>query len=242
MSLQAVTFDFWETLVRTDNAAMHLARRVAVAEVLAANNFPAELNDIEQAFDEAWSRYSGAWATGEQFTGHHAAELVLDLLGHSPSAEVRRDVIDAYVSAGRDVELELTYNVADSLRAIKAMDLRIGIICDVGLTPSPILRKVLDRHGVLSLFDHWSFSDEVGVYKPDPQIFEHALSGLGGIAPSNAVHIGDLRRTDIAGAIGMGMHSIRYCGANDDPAENGPEADHVLTDHADLPAYIASLL
>lgn len=241
MGLQAVTFDFWETLVRTDNAALHLARRVAVAEVLAAHNFPAELNDIEQAFDEAWSRYSGAWATVEQFTGHHAAELVLDLLGHSPTPQVRREVIDAYVSAGRDVELELTENVADTLRKIKEMDLRIGIICDVGLTPSPVLRNVLNRHGVLSLFDHWSFSDEVGVYKPDPAIFLHALTGLGNVEASNCAHIGDLRRTDIAGAQAMGIHSIRYCGANDDPAENGPEADLVLTDHADLPAYLESL-
>ena len=30
----------------------------------------------------------------------------------------------------------------------------------------------LDKHGLLDVLDHWSFSDEVGHYKPSPLIFE----------------------------------------------------------------------
>jgi putative hydrolase of the HAD superfamily len=99
----------------------------------------------------------------------------------------------------------------------------------------------LEKHGLLDWFDHWSFSDEVGVYKPDRRIFDHALAGLGGIDPAEAAHIGDLRRTDIAGAKALGITAVRYTGVYDDPHVDGlPEADLVVADHAELPAALLS--
>ena len=91
---------------------------------------------------------------------------------------------------------------------------------------------------MLELFDHWSFSDEVGAYKPDPAIFEHALAGLGGVAPSSAAHVGDLRRTDVAGARAMGMTAVRYTGAFDDDSQPDPEGHHVVGAHAELPGVL----
>jgi HAD superfamily hydrolase (TIGR01549 family) len=236
--IRAITFDFWDTLVRSDTAAFRLARRIAVAEELRAHGLPAEHDAIERAFDEVWTRFDAAWALNEQFTGHHAAETVLEVLGHDPEPEVRKRVIEAYLGANGRVQTELTPNVADTLRTLKEAGLKVGIICDVGLTPSTRLRDILDRHGVLGLFDHWAFSDEFGVYKPDPAIFRYALDGLGGVDPGEAAHIGDLRRTDIAGALGMGILALRYSGITDDDPAHGPEGDLVVTDHAELPGLL----
>ena len=61
-----------------------------------------------------------------------------------------------------------------------------------------------------------------------------------GAEPADAVHIGDLRRTDIAGARAFGMGSVRYRGLADDP-EPGPEADFVIDYHRELPDLIASI-
>jgi putative hydrolase of the HAD superfamily len=117
---------------------------------------------------------------------------------------------------------------------------RLGIICDVGLTPSVLLREFLASHGVLQHFSHWSFSDEVGCYKPSPEIFRHAAEGLGvaDVPPSQIAHVGDLKRTDVAGAQGVGWTSVRYSGSFDDVASEGPEAHHVVASHADLPAVL----
>ncbi len=96
---------------------------------------------------------------------------------------------------------------------------------------------------MLDLFDHWSFSDDVGYYKPAPEIFEHALAGLGGPAPAQVAHVGDLRRTDVGGAQAMGMIAVRYRGVFDDSdpttdprdkAPPPPEGDLVIDDHAEL--------
>ena len=234
-SVQAITFDFWDTLVRSDTTVFRVARRLAITEVFAEHGFTAEHDAIEAAFDHAVGLFDAGWSTNEQFTGHHAIEAVLDMLGHSPHADVRQRIIDAYMGAGRDVEVELTDNIGETLEALKARGLRIGIICDVALTPSTTLRHLLERHGLLGHFDHWSFSDDVGEYKPDPAIFHDSLAGLGGVDPAHAVHVGDLRRTDIAGARAMGMLAVRYRGSNDDVDEShGPEADVVIDDHLEL--------
>ena len=234
MPVRAITFDFWDTIVRADTPATRDRRRVAIVDVLAGAGLPADDDEIDAAFDEAWSRFDASWARGEQFTGQHAAETVLDVLGHRDD-DVRAAVIEAYLTAPRGMALSLTDNLVPTIRALRDAGLRVGIVCDVGLTPSVVLRHYLEGHGILDLFDHWSFSDEVGVYKPDAVIFEHALAGLGDIAPADAAHIGDLRRTDIAGALGMGMLALRYRGVTDDDPAHGPEADVVVDDHGDLP-------
>ncbi|GIT00042.1 MAG: hypothetical protein CM1200mP26_17540 [Acidimicrobiales bacterium] len=82
-----------------------------------------------------------------------------------------------------------------------------------------------------------AFSDEVGVYKPDPSIFQAALEGLGVDDPSSVVHVGDLKRTDVAGARAMGMGTVRFRGALDDK-EPGDEADLVIDRLSDLPGSL----
>jgi len=77
----------------------------------------------------------------------------------------------------------------------------------------------------------------VGAYKPDPSMFRAALDGLGIDDPSSVVHVGDLRRTDVAGARSMGLGTVRFRGAVDDP-EAGDEADHVVDRLSDLPVLL----
>ena len=205
--------------------------------VLEEAGFACERQQWDAAAERAWKRFTGAWERNERYTATEAAIDIVEHLGY----EVPDDVHERLVAIYADLEgrnLELTAGVADVLRRLKSAGLRLGIICDVGMTPSTALRQVLEGHGVLELFDHWSFSDEVGAYKPSAAIFEHALGGLGGVAPARAAHIGDLRRTDVAGAKAMGMTALRYTGVFDDDATEHPEAHHVVADHAELPALL----
>jgi putative hydrolase of the HAD superfamily len=76
------------------------------------------------------------------------------------------------------------------------------------------------------------FSDEAGVPKPNRRVFELALGPLG-VHPERALHVGDLRRTDVAGARALGMRSVRIRAHYDDPGPE-PDADHVADSHAAL--------
>lgn len=242
--VDAVTFDFWDTICQAPPPAESRARRKAeIAEVLRSftGSAPDEAT-IDQALVDVLALFNQHWASNLQYTHVEAVAALEEMFGVTFDDDGRSAMASAVTGANSSVVPALTPNVADTLRALKAAGIRIGIICDVGLAPSSILRRHLGHHEVLDLFDHWSFSDEVGWFKPAPEIFDHALAGLGGIDPSRAAHIGDLRRTDIAGAQAMGILAIRYSGITDDPPE-GPEpieADHVVSDHADLPGLLGA--
>jgi len=240
----AVTFDFWDTLVCTSHGATRDARRRSLLAVLGEIGQDVPPARLDEIFEQAFAIYTEHWHANRAFTAHQGGQAVVELLDLGLTTDQDEAIIKAFVSGAAGQEHDLTGNIEETLVALKERGLRLGIICDVGLTPSNVLRDYLAAHGVLDLFDHWSFSDEVGCYKPDRAIFDHALAGLGGIDPRRAAHVGDLRRTDIAGARAMGMTAVRYRGANDDPAGAGPDGEtlpeghHVIDDHTELLAAL----
>jgi putative hydrolase of the HAD superfamily len=236
-AFDAVTFDFWNTLLVPRDEHVREARAAAVIAALAEAGVPVERDDLDRAFVEMFEIYNQHWEANRQFTAREASAVVIERLGASLD-ETASDRVHAAIRDGSATTVPpLAPNVATVLDALHDRGVRVGIICDVGITPSPALRRYLESHGVLDRFDHWSFSDEVGIYKPHPQIFEHALAGLG-VEPHRAAHVGDLRRTDVAGARAAGMTAMRYRGVHDDPPPDaGAEAvegDHVLDDHLEL--------
>jgi putative hydrolase of the HAD superfamily len=231
----AITFDYWHTLFRAPDPEESRGRRAEwVAAVL--RRFELEVADVQlrEAIDRVGHAAHRNWIENRRYYAAEASAELLQLLEIEAEAELLDAVITSFNGGDEPPVVEPTASIESTLRALKAQGVRVGIICDVGMAPSTLLRRHLEGHGLLGYFDHWSFSDEVGCFKPDPAIFEHALAGLG--APADRVaHVGDLRRTDVAGAKAMGMTAVRYRGSNDDPGEPGdPEADHVIDDHADL--------
>jgi putative hydrolase of the HAD superfamily len=230
---EAVTFDYWNTLVWEEAGHLSGRRKEAWAGLLEEAGFAMERSLLDAVFQRNWERYVEHWTANQQFQSVRAAEELVEQLGFEVPAHVRRDLIESFTDVAHDAELHLSDGATECLGALRDAGIKLGIICDVGMTPSPVLRAHLDRHGVLELFDHFSFSDEVGHYKPSAVIFEHALNGLG-VEPAFTVHVGDIRRTDIAGALAMGMTAVRYTGISDDTSQSTPEGHHVLTSHADL--------
>jgi FMN phosphatase YigB (HAD superfamily) len=236
--IRAVTFDFWNTIaVEPVPGSMGEARHAAVVEALEAHEVEVEPDRLAAHVDEVIRHRERAWTEGVHVSpaegaGRFVAALELE-------EAVAEAVADAFLGAGRGVELGLAPEIGPTVERLRADGHVLGIVCDAGFTGGAILRKFLAGEGLLEHFSGWGFSDEVGAYKPDPRIFEAALAALGA-EPEEAVHVGDLRRTDIAGARGIGMRAVRYRGLADDP-DPGPEGDFVLDDHRDLPELIASL-
>src|SRR5439155_26685625 len=83
----------------------------------------------------------------------------------------------------------------------------LAVVSNIMRTPGVTLRKLLERYGLLGYFRHTTFSDEVGVRKPDPEIFALTLRAVGAGAES-AVHVGDDEVLDVQGASAAGMRDI----------------------------------
>lgn len=233
----AVTFDYWNTLVFEERGHLRGLRSDKWAGILEEAGYTAERETLGAVFDSTWQVMLERQVANDHISSEEAARIAVDSLGFAVPADVRAQLVDAFGDAANDAELHLTRNITDCLQTLKARGVKLGIVCDVGFTPSRILRAFLSKRDVLGLFDSWAFSDEVGVYKPSPVIFEYALSPLG-VPPERTAHVGDLRRTDVAGAKGMGMTSVRYTGVWDDDTQPEPEADLVLDDHAKLPSIL----
>jgi putative hydrolase of the HAD superfamily len=212
------------------------ARREAVAATCQACELEIEAELLAVTLDEVTASYERSWSTGAHFHPSEGAEMIFASLGIEGPA--REAVAEAFLTAGRGAKLELSPGIRPCLEALSERGLRLGIVCDVGFTGGELLREFLDRESLLGHFSGWAFSDEVGHYKPAPQIFEAALGALGA-EPGQATHVGDLRRTDIAGAAAVGMTTVRYRGLHDDRGEDGGgEADFVLDSHRELPPLL----
>jgi HAD superfamily hydrolase (TIGR01509 family) len=229
--IEAVTYDFWETIAREAHETLLERRTRAWSELLRDSEVPPET--VRRTFEETWRIHSEHWRAGRQFTPVMAAERAVEDLGVAVSDRLRADLVEAFADAAVTADLIVNDGLEETLLELKRRGVRIGIICDVGFTSGELLRGFLERRGLLTYFEGWAFSDEVGVYKPDPAIFARALHSLGEVPADRALHVGDLRRTDVAGARAIGMTSVRYRGANDDD-EDLPEADHVIDHHTEL--------
>lgn len=239
--LEAVTFDFWNTLIQEDND-VHNKRVDAWLGLLQGEGMAVRRQRLGDAFNRSWLHFQKAWRANLRYDAFDAVRDALEHLDMHPPA----DMIDELVSVVTDPDAswhpEPTPHVTEALNALKARGIKMAVLCDVGLTPSRTLRTYLHNHEMLKFFEHFSFSDEVGVFKPDQRIFSHALEGLS-VSPEAAAHVGDLKRTDMAGAKEMGMFAVRYTGVSDDAAtipghdpdtSGDVEGDEVISDHRDL--------
>jgi FMN phosphatase YigB (HAD superfamily) len=235
--VDAVTFDFWNTLMWEEPGSLREKRLEAWADALidVGDRFD---RVQERAHDAAHQQYVVSWTAGRQFRMEDAVEHMVENLGRELGAEAKQALLDGFAEAGRRAAVRVSYGVRECLEALKRAGVRIGIICDIGLTPSPVLCELLDRHDILRFFDGLSFSDVVGHYKPARAIFEHALATLGAVPPERAAHVGDRLRTDVGGAIAMRMISVRYNGVFEDDAIRAHEADIVLANMLDLPSLL----
>lgn len=238
-AIAAVTFDFWNTIARVPPGTMSDLRRRAVAAACEAHDVAVEAQLLARTLEEVGARYQGSWEAGEHFHPDEGVEMLVGALGVEGAA--REAIGEAFLGAARETEIGLAPDIEHALEALRGRGIRIGIVCDVGFTGGETLRGLLAEKGLLENFSGWAFSDEVGHYKPSPRMFEAALDALGA-RPQESMHVGDLRRTDIAGAAAFGMKTVRYKGLHDDQdAKSGPEADFVLGSHRELPGLIDRL-
>jgi putative hydrolase of the HAD superfamily len=258
MTVSAVTFDCWGTLITDVGFERSMARRVeAIGEAcgLAADQ-AAEL------LDRAWRKHHHEWLNTRQYGSTGMASFCMTDLGIDDADACTR-LGEALEEAGRLGSQSALPGAVDTLRLLREAGIRTALVCDAGFTPGRIVRDFLDEHGLLPHLEFCAFSNEVGSPKPDPLMFRTALEAIE-TEPSDAVHVGDLLRTDIWGARSVGMKSIRITAITDDAArgfswdpdadfagyagQDGEHPEHpygdadvVVASHAEIPAALRRL-
>jgi putative hydrolase of the HAD superfamily len=240
--IRLVTFDFWDTLV-TDSAdnlrAQRALRIVAIRDALREAGAAATEVEAEEIHERSGVVLAERfWSRNRDPSREEQLRLVLDTSGPGVAARLSsaqfEAALDAYTSPVLAHPPDLSPGTAHAVRELAARGVSLGIVSNTGRTPGVILRRVLERHGLLAYFSAISYSDEVGVRKPEALIFRLTLARAG-VEPSEAVHIGDNPDADVAGARSIGMRAAHYTAGFRQPAS---QADLIVPDLGMLPEEV----
>jgi putative hydrolase of the HAD superfamily len=231
--LLGVTFDCWNTLLVDRNLDAARALRVeALVDAARTSGVEVDPERALAAIRAAHARHVELWSVGVGTGSPEMAAWALESVGAPADPALAAALGRRFEDAGVAGEAQALPGAVETLAALRASGIRVALICDTGFSPGRIVRQLLARNGLLELLEVQVFSNEVGVPKPHRRMFERALAPLG-VDARAAVHVGDLKRTDVGGGRAAGMGTVRIRGAYDDP-DALPDADQVIDAHAEL--------
>jgi putative hydrolase of the HAD superfamily len=231
--LEAILFDWGSTLAGFEWSPALLAEGHRAG--LAALGREGESAELTARFER--EKLPALRALGAEARLDYLAEL-RDLLG--PVAD---DELDRFLNAEHDAwrpARTLAPGALELLESLHGDGLRLGLVANNWPDPARLVRAELAEHGVDGLFDAIALSGEVGVRKPDPAIFQHALGELG-IAPAAALFVGDRLIDDIRGAAAVGMTTVQATWCHTDEAEGADAPDFVASSPREVLAIVQRL-
>lgn len=213
-AITAVTFDLWQTLL-LDNPEVGRVRTQArlkgAQEALRKAGEPQNIEVIETAYQNCARRCQEIREGLTDISFQEQVALFVD--GISPGlaarlpAAVMREITVAYSDSFFEHPPRPHPAAVAALRQVKARGFRLGLISNTGMTPGVAFRRFMAQHGLLDYFDALTFSDEVKLAKPAPEIFLRTLRALDA-APGQAIHVGDHPITDVMGARRCGLKTV----------------------------------
>lgn len=243
MRVRAVTIDFWNTLLfdGPPGTDRHRTRRLAdFAAILGEASLAVVPDALARAYDASGAYLEDVWSRHEDVPVEGHVTAILRVVDPGLPGRVSDRVLGALVEAyGRPALLappRVDEGALPALRTLCERGYTLAVVSNTMRTPGAILRQLLERHGLLACFTHTTFSDEVGVRKPAPEIFALALRAVGGEA-ATAVHVGDDPVLDVRGARAAGMRVIQVTSAS----RPEPAPDGTIRGLAALPEALARL-
>jgi len=221
----AVFFDLDDTL-HDDSLAYRSAAGVVARTMASERGVDAErlLDAYVRQADEFWQTLSPA-AFSTSLAGLRATMwgAALREIGIDDAALAQRCAV-AYDDARRGA-LELWPGVARLLAGLRHAGMKLALITN-GLVETH--REKIEILGLASSFDTMLIADDVGLLKPDPEIFLLAARRLE-VEPARCVMVGDRFERDVEGAHAAGMRAV-WLDLHDSGVPPGKRAPEAIVD------------
>jgi HAD superfamily hydrolase (TIGR01549 family) len=243
--VRAVLLDLDDTLIVEESHAMAQIRATAAlagadpegwdeivlaaarAEWYASEYHPACKALGISSWEGLWSTFEGAhlliapladWTEGYRT---RTWTRVLETTGRDPA--LAPELSELYISNQR-----AGHPLAPGATELVQRAVATGPVAIVTNGPPDIQRLKISQTGLESAFSVVVISGDLGIGKPDPRIFGHALEALGvsHIDPAEAVMVGDSWERDVEGALGAGLGAIWISHGREPPNED-PRVTHV---------------
>jgi HAD superfamily hydrolase (TIGR01509 family) len=193
------------------------------AEVGAALGMPISAAALDRSAAEATRAVEGTAGVPAGRTDRDRAQVYLELLftGAGVPAERMEEVARTLRRLHEEWHLwcRTQPGTAEALDRLRRAGLRLAVVSN----SDGRVEEALEAAGIRDRFEVVLDSALVGVEKPDPAIFRAALSALG-VAPEEALYVGDLYEVDVLGARAAGMEAMLLVR---DAAASGPECRRV---------------
>ncbi|MHB1130774.1 MAG: HAD family hydrolase [Chloroflexota bacterium] len=203
--IKAVFLDFYNTIV-------YFVPPRDERQALACREFGLEVERpaLWRAYvagEDFWTEENARYAIGRRTPAEQEAfyadyqQLLLRAAGLDVSLELAHRIHQRYSEMPR--QLALFDDVEPTLVELRARGLKLGLISNTDRDAGPMCAEL----GVADRFDFLLSSCTIGFEKPDPRIFEAALRQAG-VQPAEAMHVGDQFKSDVLGALGVGIKPL----------------------------------
>lgn len=155
-----------------------------------------------------WARYSRAEITQEFLRVDRFATPLRPRWDRDEESlkEFSRKLDPIYLTRLAE-QTALIDGACEILAYLRAHDYNIGILSN-GF--KDVQHRKLTNTGLDRFVDLTVLSDDIGINKPDPRLYRHAMECASTPDPSLHVMIGDNRDTDIAGALAAGWKAVLF--------------------------------
>ncbi len=221
MSIKAVFFDMFFTLVDPHEEFVYTESNVVGMD-------PEEYNRLAWDMKITIDRSLGVIKTEDELTDRICEVLPVEL-----TEDQKHALTAAHRERMRKSMTEIKEGIEPAISALKDMGLKIGIISIADYADCPYFCE----SPIYPYFDDKVFSCNVGIIKPDREIYELALERMG-VRPEEALFVGDGSNRELWGAKNVGMSTVwtEYLKVWDEEKRDRirPDADYHITDIKEL--------
>jgi len=198
MKIRAVILDFGDTLASgsMDWDEYH----IAIRGILKGFGYHVELVRLKKSIRGALDELARVRARGDELTLEEIYGSALSRLRINANKEILEAIHDAFK---RHYESSF-YPCTEDVLLELSQRYKLAMLSN---TMSDKPRLQLEEAGLDGMFKVMICSRDLGIRKPNPKIFEYVLKELG-VAPGEAVHVGDSVEADMEGALGVGITPV----------------------------------
>jgi putative hydrolase of the HAD superfamily len=234
---EVLTFDYWDTIFVAASVPERVQERQGILrQMLLDIGREVPETELTRLYKASAAEAERWWR--EEHRGYSTEDRIRWLLAQlaierPETCEHIARAVDAVDQSLIDHPPELIDGAAEGLQML-ARHYRLAIVSDTGFATGRAQDRLLELSGLRELFTATVYSMDVGHSKPRPEPFLTALTSLGA-EPAKALHVGDIERTDVAGALGVGMRAIR---ADFLRRGGSSAAEYVVTRFEELVEYL----
>lgn len=223
--IRGVTFDFGGTLVQ--GAFDKGAFRSSLLDYIRSLGFSRGEDQVSKARSGMLERLRKARSLNREIRLEDLYQDMLFKLGLSPEREVIDYIHQLYI---RSFKMELVPGVEEVFEVLNER-YKLAVVSNA-MSDAPMY--AIKKFGLGRYLDAVVISRDLGIRKPNPEIFKFTLKELG-IESNEAIHVGDSLEHDVQGARDAGMKTAWIKRDNE---EVDTKPDYTIHSVRDLTSFL----